>query len=126
LQPGCIYGCRYDALIIDLYTGDNPLEMLTAEALVLLKREWLKVIGLELGLAYPKQKPKPKPRPRTKPIALALSLALTVTLALTLALTLAWTQDPNPKQPGGAMVVNVVTFYAGPHVALARDVVAYP
>ena len=43
LQPGCIYGCRYDALIVDLYTGDNPLEMLTAEALGRLKREWLKV-----------------------------------------------------------------------------------
>ena len=43
MQPGCIYGCRYDALIVDLYTGDNPLEMLTAEALGRLKREWLKV-----------------------------------------------------------------------------------
>ena len=38
-----VYGCRYDALIVDLYTGDNPLEMLTAEALGRLKREWLKV-----------------------------------------------------------------------------------
>ena len=38
-----IYGCRYDALIVDLYTGDNPLEMLTAEVLGRLKREWLKV-----------------------------------------------------------------------------------
>ena len=39
-----IYGCRYDALIVDLYTGDNPLEMLTAEALGRLKREWFKVL----------------------------------------------------------------------------------
>ena len=58
---------RYDALIVDLYTGDNPLEMLTADSLAQLKRAWL--------------------------------------------------------QPGGALVVNVVAFYTGPHVALARDVV---
>ena len=46
-----VYGCRYDALIIDLYTGDNPLEMLTAEALGRLKREWLKVwVGVRVSL----------------------------------------------------------------------------
>ena len=57
----------YDALVIDLYTGENPLEMLTTESLGALKRAWLR--------------------------------------------------------SGGTLVVNVVAFYAGPHVALARDVV---
>ena len=51
MQRGRIYGCRYDALIVDLYTGDNPLEMLTAEALGRLKREWLKVwVGVRVSL----------------------------------------------------------------------------
>ena len=64
---GPLLALRYDALIVDLYTGDNPLEMLTSDSLGQLKRAWL--------------------------------------------------------QPGGALVVNVVAFYTGPHVALARDVV---
>ena len=36
----------YDALVVDLYTGETPLELLTAESLGRLKQVWLKPGGV--------------------------------------------------------------------------------